>query len=69
MQNDYRERAVECLRAANDMRNPEHRTAFLKMAVGWMRLSEQADRNSRADINYETPALRGGRQQGQQSAD
>jgi hypothetical protein len=55
MRDKYRERAAECLRVANDVNNPDQRTTLLDMALAWMRLADQAERNSRSDVSYETP--------------
>src|SRR5262245_459997 len=52
---NYRDRAAECLRLANEATNPRHRASLLEMAQAWMRLSDQAERNSLADLSYETP--------------
>jgi hypothetical protein len=55
MQNDYRKRAIECLQLANEANNPRHRARLLEMAQTWMRLHDQAEKNSQADLSYETP--------------
>jgi hypothetical protein len=55
---NYRDRAAECLRLANEANNHTHRASLLEMAQAWLRLSDQADRNSLADLTYETPPRR-----------
>jgi hypothetical protein len=55
---DYRERAAECLRLANESANPVHRAALLEMAQAWLLLHDQAEKNSLTDITYETPSPR-----------
>jgi len=52
---EYRRYAAECLRAARDLAEPSTRGAMIDMARAWLRLAEQADSNSRADIVYEPP--------------
>jgi hypothetical protein len=54
----YRDNAAACLRLANEMPASRMRAALLQMAEAWMRLDEQAERNSRADLSYETPSRR-----------
>lgn len=55
MRADYRERAAECLRLANETTNPHHRATLLEMAQAWLRLLDQAEKNAQADLTYETP--------------
>jgi hypothetical protein len=55
MRYEYRARAADCYRVASEITNPEHRKALLNMALAWMRLADQAERNSRSDLSYETP--------------
>jgi hypothetical protein len=54
----YRERAEECMRVARAFANPVHKAALLEMARAWMRLCDQAEKNSHADLSYETPPPR-----------
>jgi hypothetical protein len=41
--NSYKQRAAECVRMAEDSRNPDDKAKFLKMAEAWLRLSEKAE--------------------------
>jgi hypothetical protein len=52
---DYRHHAAECLRVAERTTDLTARVALLDMARAWHSLADQADRNSRADLVYETP--------------
>ena len=52
---DYRHHAAECLRVAERTTDLAARTALLDMARAWHSLADQATRNSRADLVYETP--------------
>jgi hypothetical protein len=44
--NEYRRCALECVEMANVMDNPAHRLVLLQMAQAWMRLAENADKQS-----------------------
>jgi hypothetical protein len=63
---EYRVRAQECLRIAQDVVNPQHKAALIAMADAWLRLHDQAARNSQADLSYETPPRRSSVAQQQQ---
>ena len=54
----YRRYALECLRLAQDAKGRESKTAMLDMAHAWVRLANQAEKNSRTDLVYETPSPR-----------
>jgi hypothetical protein len=58
MRDEYRDRAAECLRVAHETNNPAHRQVLLEMALAWLRLVDQAERNGQADLSYETPPPR-----------
>jgi hypothetical protein len=58
MKHEYRARARDCVRIAQESTNPLHRVSLLEMAQAWMLLHNQAERNSQADIAYEPPPLR-----------
>ena len=60
---DYRHHAAECLRVAERTTDLTARVALLDMARAWHSLADQADRNSRADLVYETPPSPPGQQQ------
>jgi hypothetical protein len=53
----YRANAAECLILASSM-PAENRASLLDMARSWLRLAEQAEKNSRTDVVYETPPRR-----------
>jgi hypothetical protein len=55
MADEYRERAVECLRLANESNNATQRASLIEMAFAWLRLHDQAVKNSQVDLTYETP--------------
>ena len=50
----YRRRAAGCILLAEDTPNSAHRLAFMEMAQGWLHLAEQAEKNERTDLVYET---------------
>ena len=52
----YRDNAAACLRLAGEMPRSPMRATLLQMADAWMRLQEQAEKNSQADLTYETPS-------------
>jgi hypothetical protein len=66
MRDAYRERAAECFRLANGLNDPQLRALLFEMARAWLRLSDQAEKNSQADLTYETPASVQQQQQQQQ---
>jgi len=51
----YRRRAAGCILIAEESTNSSHRLALMEMAHAWFRLAEQADKNGRTDLVYETP--------------
>lgn len=51
----YRRHAAECLRLAEKATNPDEKAYLLYMANAWLNLADQADRNRKTDIVYETP--------------
>lgn len=51
---EYRIRAQHCLDIAKDF-DSSQRVMLLKMAQAWLRLADQAERNRRNDVVYETP--------------
>jgi hypothetical protein len=52
---DYRHRAAGCLRLAQQSTNSVQRASLIEMARTWLRLIDQAEKNSRCDLTYETP--------------
>jgi hypothetical protein len=55
---DYRRNAASCLRIAEQTDGPAERACLLEMARAWHNLADQAARNSKADLVYETPPPR-----------
>ena len=51
----YRQNALECLRLADQMHEPIAKTALVNLAQYWVNLADQAEKNSRLDLVYETP--------------
>ena len=54
----YRARAADLLIRAKTETSPMIRAEWQHLAKSYLHLAEQADRNSRADIVYETPQQR-----------
>lgn len=52
----YRSRAAELTAFARREQNPDIRKEYENLALAYLRLAEQAERNSELDIVYETPA-------------
>jgi len=52
---ECRSRAAECLRLANEANSARAKARLTDMAGAWLRLSDQADKNSKADLSYQTP--------------
>ena len=53
--NLYRVRAQHCIDIARDTEDASRRLVLVEMAQAWMRLAEQAERNRKTDMVYETP--------------
>jgi len=53
---EYRHRAAKCLEIADHSNDESVRLRLIDMAHAWLRLSEQAEKNARADMVYETPS-------------
>jgi hypothetical protein len=51
----YREYAARCLELAYTTTDERGKFALIDMARAWMRLAEQAEKNSQLDLSYETP--------------
>jgi hypothetical protein len=51
----YRIRAAELNAAARCERNPTTRKEYENLALAYLRLADQAERNSTTDVVYETP--------------
>jgi hypothetical protein len=64
---EYRAKANEFMAKAKRAPNPSLQLQYEQFAQSYLRLAEQADRNQRSDIVYETPpSTTGGVQQQQQ---
>ena len=55
---EYRQHAAKCVLLAEETNNPGTRLALMEMAQAWLRLAEQAEKNSKLDLVYETPSPR-----------
>ncbi len=53
--NRYRQNAADCFATANLVTDLKTKAVLLDMANSWLRLAEQAEKNSRTDLVYETP--------------
>ncbi len=60
---EYRLRAQHCLDIATGLHSPDKLT-LLEMAQAWLRLADQAERNRKNDVVYETPRRSQGNQHG-----
>ena len=52
---EYRRNAIDCLRIADETITARSRVLLIHMAESWMRLAQQAEKNSTTDLVYETP--------------
>lgn len=55
---EYRKAALDCIELADASRDPRSRMVLLQMAQMWGHLADQAAKNGRTDITYETPPRR-----------
>jgi hypothetical protein len=53
---EYRRRAVECERMAEEAVTEDHRQAILRIAASWRRLADQRERMSLVSKPGEPPA-------------
>ena len=53
---EYRLNAVNCVTVAEQVSDPAIKADLLGMAQAWCTLADQAERNSKTDLVYETPA-------------
>jgi hypothetical protein len=51
----YRHNAAKCLELADKTSDVTLRLGLIDMAHVWLRLAEQAEKNSHLDLVYETP--------------
>ena len=54
----YRAKALELLAFAETQSDPQIRAEFENLAAAFLRLAEQAKRNSQFDVTYEPPRRR-----------
>jgi hypothetical protein len=57
---EYRVKATEMMDRARKESDPQLRAQFDNLTLAYLRLSVQADRNSKTDLVYETPPRPGG---------
>jgi hypothetical protein len=55
---EYRRNGLDCVRLAEETTDLAQRPFLLMMARAWHNLAAQAERNSKADLVYETPPPR-----------
>jgi hypothetical protein len=55
---DYRRHAAECLALSKVATDPTAKAQLMVMARSWYALANQAHRNSKLDLVYETPTPR-----------
>ncbi len=56
----YRTKAAALRAKARYERDPALRAEFEVLALSYLRLAEQAERNKQIDISYETPPIKNG---------
>jgi hypothetical protein len=52
---EYRRRAGDCVKSAELTVDADARAELMNRAAAWLRLADQAEKNSHTDIVYETP--------------
>ena len=55
MADEYRRLAANCVSMAERVTDHQFKASLVDMAGAWLRLAEQAEKNSRTDLVYETP--------------
>jgi hypothetical protein len=55
---EYRNAALACIQLADTWRDPQSRMVLVRMVQMWAGLADQAVKNSRTDLTYETPRPR-----------
>jgi len=55
---EYRVKAAQLVTEARSHMDPAVRDELFRVSRGYIRLAEQADRNSKSDITYESPPRR-----------
>lgn len=54
---EYRKRAEQCIAIASSISDRGQKFEALDMAAAWLRLAEQAEKNSATDAVYVTPGI------------
>ena len=52
---EYQSRAAQCTRQAQRATDLQAKLMLLEMAVSWLKLAEQANKNNETVLVYETP--------------
>jgi len=52
----YRRFAAECVHRAAGSADVQFKAIWIDMAGAWLKLADKAEKNSRADLVYETPS-------------
>jgi hypothetical protein len=52
---EYRRHAGDCVKAAALVIDPKAKAILIDMAAAWLRLADQAERNSQTSVVYEAP--------------
>jgi len=52
---EYRRIAADCISPAKEAKSAEFRLKLIDMAQTWLKLADQAERNSQADLVYARP--------------
>ena len=56
----YRVKAAEMAAIARAEADPFQKAEYERLALSYVRLADQADRNAQTDLTYETPMFRSG---------
>ena len=54
---EYKRYAAECVKAAELVTDARTKTSLMNMAATWLRLADQAEKNSQAVLVYEGPYI------------
>jgi hypothetical protein len=52
---EYRRHAADCVKSAESAGDAATKAELMNMAAAWLRLADQAEKNSHNDMVYETP--------------
>ncbi|MFL6934165.1 MAG: hypothetical protein ACJ8EJ_05890 [Xanthobacteraceae bacterium] len=56
---EYRRRAAGCILLAEETIDSAYRLTLMEMAQAWLRLAEQAEKNSQVDLRLQDPRTAG----------